>query len=129
MNQQLAKLIERLETELLQPDVRASAKKLNGLLADDFLEFGASGRQYRKQDIVTHLPMLANAHYTIHDFAIVELSGSIVLATYRAEKEEKENGRKTFSLRSSLWQKRNGAWQMLFHQGTPVSEQPHAAIT
>ncbi|GAI33223.1 unnamed protein product, partial [marine sediment metagenome] len=103
MDNQLAKLIKDLEVELLQPDVRKSTHRLNELLADDFLEFGASGNRYNKHDILEHLPKLVQAKYTVHDFATVQISPNTILATYRVEKEVLDSGEKSFSLRSSLW--------------------------
>jgi hypothetical protein len=44
MNNQLTKKVEELEVLLLQPEVRKSAIKINELLADDFIEFGMSGK-------------------------------------------------------------------------------------
>ena len=122
MDNQLATLIKDLEVELFQPNVRRSAGRLNELLADDFLEFGASGNRYNKYDVLEHLPKLAEVKYTVHDFATVQISTDTILATYRTEKEVLDSGEKSFSLRSSLWQNRNGQWQVFFHQGTPQSE-------
>ena len=51
MDRELAELIERLETELLQPEVRRSPDRISELLADDFIEFGISGKS-TKQDML-----------------------------------------------------------------------------
>ncbi len=122
MDNQLTRLIKDLEVELFQPSVRKSTDRLNELLADDFLEFGASGSRYTKDDELEHLPKLDEAKYTVHDFATVQIAPDTVLATYRVEKQVLNSGEKSFSLRSSLWQERNGQWQVFFHQGTPQSK-------
>ena len=122
MDNRLATLIKDLEVELLQPSVRKSTDRLNELLADDFLEFGASGSRYNKHDVLEHLSKLDEVKYTVHDFATVQISPDTILATYRAEKKGLDSGEKSFSLRSSLWQNRNGQWQVFFHQGTPQSK-------
>ncbi len=44
--------LQRLEEELLRPEVRRSPEKMAVLLADDFLEFGRSGRIYDKVNIL-----------------------------------------------------------------------------
>ena len=44
--------LQRLEEELLRPEVRRSPEKMAALLADDFLEFGRSGRIYDKANIL-----------------------------------------------------------------------------
>ena len=115
-------LIKNLEIELLQPKVRESKERLNELLADDFYEIGESGRQYKKRDILNDLPKQIGEKYTIHNFNTVEISSGIVMATYLVEKETVSNNKKTFSSRTSLWQKRKEKWQIIFHQGTPLDE-------
>ena len=122
MNNQLAKLIEDLEVELLRPDVRKSAKRLGELLADEFFEFGASGNRYSKQDIIDILPKLEDAKYSATNFEAREIATNTVLLTYESENEEIQTNKKRYSLRASLWQNRNGKWQMIFHQGTPKSK-------
>lgn len=47
--------IKELEVKLLLPEVRHSKKQLNKLLADEFLEFGKSGRVYTKSQIIEAL--------------------------------------------------------------------------
>ena len=38
--------ILELENDLLKSEVRKSAQKINDILADDFIEFCSSGREY-----------------------------------------------------------------------------------
>ena len=123
MKNQLISTIKALEVALLQPEVRKSKRRLNELLADGFFEFGASGNRWTKKDTLNDLPTLVEVKYTMHDFDIIELSSDVVLATYRIEKKVRGSGKKTTSLRSSIWKKRNGKWQMVFHQGTPQTPQ------
>jgi hypothetical protein len=118
----LTNLIKDLETEFLQPEVRKSKERLNELLADNFYEIGESGSQYKKQDILNDLPKQTGEKYTIYNFNTVEISSGIVMATYLAEKEMASSNKKTFSLRTSLWQKRKEKWQIIFHQRTPLDE-------
>lgn len=122
MDQLLAKLIENLEVELLQPDVRQSEARLDELLADDFLEIGASGKCYTKQDILKRLPVSEGTNYKGTDFKAMKIAPGTVLLTYRASAEDLRTGSKKWAVRSSLWQKRGDQWQILFHQGTPQNE-------
>ena len=121
MNHQLAKFIKQLEVELLQPETRKSAKRISELLADDFFEFGMSGEKYTKQDIIELLPKLEGIKYEGIDFEAKEIAPDIILLTYKASVENLNTGEKKWTLRSSLWQKRDGNWQMIFHQGTPTA--------
>ena len=106
----LPKLIEALEQSLLDPCARQSTGQLNKLIADDFLEFGSSGKVYNKQDCIK--PDETSRKFVVSDFKIKELSKDVMLATYKTT----EDG--IASLRSSIWQQYGDEWKMIFHQGT-----------
>jgi hypothetical protein len=119
MDDLLKKTIKDLEVELLQPHVRKNISRLNELISDDFIEFGASGNRYNKKDVLNVLPGSDEVKYTIREFAVIEVTAGTMLATYRVEKEVPSCGEKTFSVRRSIWQERKGQWQIIFHQGAP----------
>lgn len=121
MSEQPEDTIEALEEELLQEETRRSESRLRELLADGFIEFGSSGIISDKKDALGYLPTSPPADFKVYDFETRILSPDCVLATYRVEKTDKASGEIHLSLRSSLWQKRAGDWQMIFHQGTPLS--------
>ena len=112
--QRLDQLIQQLELSLLDPSIRQSPEQLNKLLADDFLEFGSSGKIYNKQDCLQLVE--SSRQFTVTDFKVKELSKELVLATYKTI----ENG--AVSLRSSVWQRCGNEWQIVFHQGTKVPQ-------
>lgn len=118
----LLSVLRRLEEELLTPAVRSSPEKLAGLLADDFIEFGRSGRVYDKRQTIEALVGEAGgpeaAERTASHFHANELAEGAVLLTYRSTRHEA--GCTTHSLRSSVWAWRDERWQMVFHQGTPT---------
>lgn len=123
MNHQLAKQIEDLEISLLQPEVRRSAKRIDELLADDFVEFGMFGKIYSKQDFVSLLPNSEKEKfekYSASDFEAKEIAADTILLTYKASIEFLKTNEKIWTLRCSIWQKRGGNWQMIFHQGTVI---------
>lgn len=125
MNNQLAKQIEDLEVELLQPEARRSAKRINELLADDFVEFGMFGKIYSKQDFVELLPNSKEEKfekYKASDFKAREIATDTVLLTYKASIAFLKTNEKIWTLRSSIWQKRDDNWQMIFHQGTVIKD-------
>jgi hypothetical protein len=106
--------IRALETRLLDQAVRASDTELDRLIADDFIEFGASGNVYTKASIIAALnaqPALPSA-IQIENFRTRVLASDVVLATYRFGA----------SLRSSLWRRETTDWKVVFHQGTPSPE-------
>jgi len=105
--------ILQLEEKLLNPKVRSSRVELKKLLADDFFEFGSSGRVlYKDEDIADG--GIGIVKMTLSDFEIHPLSDDIVLATYRIFNEITNQ----HSLRSSIWKLNEGVWKMVFHQGT-----------
>jgi hypothetical protein len=122
MNAQRADRIRELELSLLDPRVRTSKERLNELLADDFLEIGASGNRYSKQDVLELLPQEDATLRSAHQFEVREIAGDTVLVTFLVEAKNEVTGRTTRSLRSSIWKHRDDRWQMIFHQGTPLRE-------
>jgi hypothetical protein len=118
----VTELIKALELELLQQEVRKSKERLNELIADNFLEIGSSGKSYNKQDIINELLKESETKITLKDFNTIEISLDTILATYLAEKEILGSNEKILSSRSSIWQNKNGNWQIIFHQGTNLNE-------
>lgn len=116
---ELKEIIYKLETDLLTPEVRMSTEKLGEILADDFVEYGSSGLAYNKVMILERLPQGPSPVYTVYDFEIVVLSESIVQSRFKSDRINLDNT-KSFSLRNSIWRKVGDAWQIVFHQGTPI---------
>lgn len=100
--------------------MRASAETLGELLAEEFVEFGSSGRTFDKAGIVAALEAEGARHLSLRDFRARQLAPGVVLATYRAIAWPVEDDSERVSLRSSLWVLRGGRWRLLFHQGTPT---------
>lgn len=119
MKNKLIETIRKHETDLLKTQVRASRSQLDKLIADNFIEFGSSGNIYDKKMILDDLPEeRAEIRYKLTDFKIEKLGKEVVLATYRLKKASADEKKMTPSLRSSIWKKTDGQWQMMFHQGT-----------
>src|SRR4030095_8580851 len=111
----LKERLYELENRLLTPEIRSSSVELAKLLADDFFEFGSSGKVWRKSDGISE-DGIGIVNMTLDHFEIYPLSDDTVLTTYRIFNHIKEQ----YSLRSSIWRCHNGSWQMFFHQGTPI---------
>jgi hypothetical protein len=114
-------LIRQLEERLLQPEIRKSADEVAPLLAEEFTEFGSSGRVFNKQQIIQSLQGESPVARSLTDFKTLVLAPGVVLATYRAIRHGPSEEQSTSSLRSSIWKWIDGRWQMIFHQGTPAS--------
>ncbi len=110
--------IRRLEEKLLDPAFRKS-EAVADLIADDFLEFGSSGRAFDKAAVLEFLRNETSADSAfLSEFRYRELAPGVALVTFRAVQQR---GRASFeSLRSSVWVFRE-RWRLLFHQGTRVT--------
>lgn len=117
----LKQLLLKLEEQLLKPRVRHSPDIISNMLADDFFEISSSGRIYNRQTIIKALANEQKIHFSISKFQAVELCSNIVLVTYHAISKTEDDKPPIHSLRSSIWKKFDNNWQMIFHQGTPIS--------
>ncbi len=111
--------LRALEESLLDAAVRRDRKKRRSMLAENFLEFGSSGRTWTRNSIIELLSrettFIAPA---IEDFRCDFLSDDVALVTYRTIRADADSSEVLASLRSSIWTKKSGAWRMRFHQGT-----------
>jgi hypothetical protein len=110
---QLSELLHT-EGELLQRN--RPPERVADLLELGFFEFGASGRIWLREDILAEQVPTAPRAYTTENASAEMLTENIALLTYRVT----VNG--VQSLRSSIWRCRDGAWRMVFHQGTVVQD-------
>lgn len=115
-NDDLMRAILELEERLLTQDVRTSRQSLDGLLADDFVEIGSSGRVYDKASIIDALLTETRRDITVSEFKVREMSTDQAHATYRAT----DAATGSASNRSSVWRYEQGVWRMAFHRGTPL---------
>jgi hypothetical protein len=107
--------LRRLEEELFSASARAT--RCAQLLADEFVEFGGSGRVYGKADVIAALQNETPARISAEDFSVDLLAPGVALVTYRALRHSQPP---VHSLRSSIWQRQGEQWRMVFHQGTIV---------
>lgn len=90
------------------------------MLADGFVEFGASGTVYNRATIINLLLQendSGNDDLKTTNYAMTTISDDAVLLTYDSERNQTD-GAKRHVLRSSIWKRNEDRWQMLFHQGT-----------
>jgi hypothetical protein len=109
-----------LETTLLDPAVRRDRSRVSELLAEDFVEFGSSGRVWTRNRILDLLAIEEYLPPTIEDFECRQISSTAIFATYRAVRVDALTGTRTVTLRSSIWKRETGVWRIHFHQGTRV---------
>ena len=110
--------LEALERALLDPAVRADRARLDGLIAEDFLEIGASGAVFGKDDVLARLPGESGVAYEALPMRVQRISADVARVLYTVRRDA--DGDVRGSLRSSWWRlDADGCWRMVFHQGTP----------
>ncbi len=112
----------QLEQKLALVGQKLSIADANKLIADEFVEFGVSGKVWRKPEIVSAITSWPVIERVVKNFSVTELSPSICLVTYVSRQNSNSEQGPTNSLRSSIWRRTNGIWQIIFHQGTRCSE-------
>ena len=110
-----------LETALHKKHIRNSSSAVSELLADEFIEFGSSGRIFNKSTIIELLKTdVVDQQVLVEDFAVQELAATVVLVKYIAVRPSGHQEPAIRALRSSIWQLIDERWQMIFHQGTRI---------
>ncbi len=121
---ELAAHLRGCEESLLDPAVRRDGARVAALLAEDFQEFGASGRVWTLEQIAELLTTETYQPPVMEDFNCRPIAEGVALVTYRSVRIDPRTGQRVATLRSSLWTLESGEWRMRFHQGTraiPVS--------
>ena len=120
MNQMnIVEHLKELEQLLLTDAARKDRELASSLLADEFREFGSSGRSYNKQEILDFLQTEPAVQLSLEDFDATLLADDVALITYRSIRDVAEST-PIKALRSSIWVLRDGRWQAIFHQGTRI---------
>jgi len=114
--------LRELEESHLRSDVRSSSESMQALLADEFIEFGSSGRIFDRAAAIAAVAGQPGFESRIDDFVVRALSPEVALTMYRLSAWTTPGGQARVTLRSSVWMHRAGRWSMVFHQGTLVSE-------
>jgi hypothetical protein len=92
------------------------------MTAPDYWEVGASGRIYDRATVLAELDRrYADPGYDpmegleVSDFSCRALGGGTWLATYNLIQGERD------TRRVSVWQRVEGRWVLVYHQGTVIS--------
>lgn len=110
-----------LEKSLLDPALRASPGYLEDVLSEGYVEYGASGRVYDRQQAIAAVITSGIDPCTITGFAARWLDPDIALVNYRLICQPGA-GEPVHTMRRSIWKRVGGNWKILYHQGlTSVS--------
>jgi hypothetical protein len=120
----LAQLTAR-EPIFHRPEHGATRADFEKMTTPDFWEIGASGRRYTRNEV---LDELERRHVTPHsdvwettDFRCQRLAQEIYLLTYTLLQDNTRLTR-----RSTIWQRTQEGWKIVFHQGT-IAQPPQPA--
>ena len=112
--------LEQLEEKLWIEEYRFNLQWMEAVLADDFFEYGRSGRTYTRQECLDIPKQPIEARLPLKDYKVRKISDDVFQVTY--ESAVTYNNEVLYGLRSSIWQLQNGRWKLKFHQGTPLIE-------
>ena len=121
MSESLAEILRDLEERLAMPAADESRASLAALLAAECREFGSSGRIYDAEAILETLIAGARPARKFEDFSVRPVGADAALVTYLS-RSISGPGWKPPALRSSVWIRGERGWQLLFHQGTRLTE-------
>jgi hypothetical protein len=118
LNQRDRDALEGLEEELWREETRFDIRRMEALLAPDFVEFGRSGRVYRREDTLAVPRGPIDAVLPLPGFRARSLSPDIAQVTY--DSAVTYGGVLQHARRSSIWSRTEASWVLRFHQGTPT---------
>jgi hypothetical protein len=106
-----------LEASLWRAETGFDDAYMEKILADDFFEFGRSGRTYQREEALSVEPQDIDIEWPLRNFEVHPVDDDVVLVTYVSvvKYDEIEVGN-----RSSLWVRVDDGWKLRFHQGTPT---------
>jgi hypothetical protein len=108
----------KLERELQTAGCRRDRARVSALLAEDFIEVGASGRIWDRPSALELLGAESE------DDAVIEvrhLTGRVIGDGFvMAHWDSDRGGRR--ARRTSLWRREPGGWRLVHHQGTLLTE-------
>jgi hypothetical protein len=109
--------LRSLEESLWRVDTRFDRAHVDGLLAEDFVEFGRSGRIHARDAILASSPGRFEAVLPLPSFTARLLAPDAALLTYDSIVTYDEGVLR--ARRSSIWTRTPTGWRLRFHQGTP----------
>ena len=112
-------LLQRLEEELWRAETRFDVSRMEEIIAEDFFEFGRSGRIYQRTDTLSVPSTPIEAVIPLPDFDARLLCEGVAQVTYNSVVTYGENIEE--ARRSSIWTRSSDGWKLRFHQGTPFS--------
>lgn len=115
--------LQALEVELHHPGVPCDRARLEHLLHPRFSEIGRSGRAYDRATVLRYLAERTEIQATHSDaFEVSVVAPGVALLSYRSAFLRPDGSLEAHTLRSSVWVRDGGHWQLRYHQGTPAAQ-------
>jgi hypothetical protein len=109
-------VLRKLEEELWREETRFDQQRMDEIIAEDFFEFGMSGRFYRREDTLAIARQPIDAVLPLPDFQARLLAPDVAQVTYNSAVTY--DGDVYHARRSSIWSRTEAGWKLRFHQGT-----------
>ena len=111
----------QLEESLWRGETRFDDALMDRIFADDFIEFGRSGKTYSRAEMFFGTSGLTEIDATLplRDFSARFLSDDIAQTTYVSAVRYGDDVEQ--ANRSSIWGRDGDAWKLRFHQGTAIT--------
>ena len=118
LNQTDYEKLRELEESLWRSKTRFDLEYMDKVLANDFFEYGRSGRIYQREDTLGAPVQEIIAKLPLRNFNARLIDNNVAQITYISEVTD--HGIIEVGNRSSIWSKTAAGWQLRFHQGTPM---------
>ena len=113
-------MLRELEEELWHEESRFDLQRMDEVIAEDFFEFGRSGRVYRREDTLAIPRGPIDAVFPLPEFKARLLGRDVAQVTYNSAVTH--GGVVYHARRSSIWSRTDAGWTLRFHQGTPFDD-------
>ena len=112
-----ARRLQQLEEELWREETRFDVPYMEQVMAEEFIEFGRSGRIYDRRECLSHPREPIQAVIPLPDLSIRMITDDVAQVTYNSHVTW--DGELLKGRRSSIWRRAGDSWELVFHQGTP----------
>jgi hypothetical protein len=96
---------------------------MDRILAEDFVEFGASGCLYSREEVLGPTSGALDEAPGLLLFSAKLIAPGVGLVTY-VSAQRLADGTVRSARRSSLWRHEDKGWKLVFHQGTLITPHP-----
>ena len=107
----------RMEESMWREETRFDPAFMRSALADDFFEYGRSGRTYTREEILAAPRDAIDVVIPLLNLTARLLDRDTAQLTY--DSAATSGGEIQYAHRSSIWSRTTQGWVMRFHQGTP----------